>query len=290
MTGEPRLAGQTVVVIGGSSGIGMETARQAGQEGASVIITGRHADSLKQAAAEVGAHDTAAFDATDQAALRTFFADLPGPVDHVLVTGPGPYYAPLAELDHDRAHEDYDRHVWLAVSVAQQAVGRVRPGGTLLFMTGSGESRGPGLSLMAAGTAALPALVANLALEIAPIRVNLLAAGFVDTPLSASLLGEDLDKRRAELRATLPIRRVVGPADVAALAVHLMINTAITGATIAVDGGQQLLPGGLHGARTASRHHHRRFPGHRRWPGGRLPRARLGGGGQRPQDQAVGSR
>ena len=290
MTGGPHLAGQTVVVIGGSSGIGLETARLAGQEGADVIITGRHADRLKQAAADVGARDAAAFDATDPAALSGFFGGLPAPVDHVMATGPGPYYAPLAELEHDKAHADFDHHVWLAVSVAQQAVGRVRPGGTLLFMTGSGESRGPGLSLMAAATAALPALVANLALEIAPIRVNLLAAGFVDTPLSATLLGEDLDKRRAELRATLPIRRVVEPADVAALAVHLMINTAITGATCAIDGGQQLLPGGLRGARPASRHHHRRIPGHRCWPGGRVPRARLGGGGQRPQDQAVGSR
>jgi NAD(P)-dependent dehydrogenase (short-subunit alcohol dehydrogenase family) len=290
MTGEPHLAGQTVVVIGGSSGIGLETARLAGQEGAAVIITGRHADRLKQAAADVGARDTAVFDATDQAALSGFFGGLAGPVDHVMVTGPGPYYAPLAELEHDKAHADFDHHVWLAVSVAQQAVARVRPGGTLLFMTGSGESRGPGLSLMAAATAALPALVANLALEIAPIRVNLLAAGFVDTPLSATLLGGDLDKRRAELRATLPIRRVVEPADVAALAVHLMINTAITGATCAIDGGQQLLPGGLRGARPASRHHHRRIPGHWCRPRGRLPRARLGGGSQRPQDQAVGSR
>ena len=290
MTGEGHLAGQTVVVIGGSSGIGLETARLAGQEGAAVIITGRHADRLKQAAADVGARNTAVFDATDQAALSGFFGGLPGPVDHVMVTGPGPYYAPLSELEHDKAHADFDHHVWLAVSVAQQAVGRVRPGGTLLFMTGSGESRGPGLSLMAAATAALPALVANLALEIAPIRVNLLAAGFVDTPLSATLLGGDLDKRRAELRATLPIRRVVEPADVAALAVHLMINTAITGATCAIDGGQQLLPGGLRGARPASRHHHRRIPGHWCRPRGRLPRARLGGGGQRAQDQAIGSR
>jgi NAD(P)-dependent dehydrogenase (short-subunit alcohol dehydrogenase family) len=72
-------------------------------------------------------------------------------------------------------------------------------------------------------------------------RVNLIAAGFVDTPLSASLLGDDLDKRRDELRATLPIGRVVGPADVAALAVHIMINTALTGATYDIDGGQQLV-------------------------------------------------
>ena len=89
--------------------------------------------------------------------------------------------------------------------------------------------------------AAFPALVSNLALEVAPIRVNLIAAGFIDTPLSASLLGGDLEKRRDQLRATLPIGRVVGPDDVAALAVHLMSNTALTGATYTIDGGQQLV-------------------------------------------------
>jgi NAD(P)-dependent dehydrogenase (short-subunit alcohol dehydrogenase family) len=87
----------------------------------------------------------------------------------------------------------------------------------------------------------MPALTASLALDLAPIRVNLIAPGFVDTPLSASLLGDELDARRDELRATLPIGRVVGPADVAALAVELMINTAVTGATYDIDGGQQFI-------------------------------------------------
>ena len=238
----PELAGQTVVVIGGSAGIGLETARRARSEGAGVILTGRNPDRLQHAAAEIGAQSTAAFDATEFGRLQRFFGDLPAPIDHVLVTGPGPYYAPLAELDRDRAHRDFDAHLWLAVAVAQHAVGRVRPGGTLLFMGGTGgRGRGPGLSLIAAGTAALPALIANLAVEVAPIRVNLIAAGFVDTPLSATLLGDDLEARRDQLRATLPIGRVVGPADVAALAVHLMANTAVTGATYDIDGGQQLV-------------------------------------------------
>ena len=244
MTREPELAGQTVVVIGGSSGIGLETARRSRAEGAEVILTARNAEHLKQAAADVGARETAAFDATDRDALGRFFTGLPGPVDHVMVTGPGPYYAPLADLDHDRAVRDFDDHLWLAVAVAQRAIGRVRPGGTLLFMGGTGgRARGPGLSLIAAGTAALPALIANLAVEVAPIRVNLIAAGFVDTPLSAALLGDDVEARRAKLRAMLPTGRVVGPADVAALAVHLMTNTAVTGATYDIDGGQQLVPG-----------------------------------------------
>jgi NAD(P)-dependent dehydrogenase (short-subunit alcohol dehydrogenase family) len=122
------------------------------------------------------------------------------------------------------------------------AVGKVRPGGSLVFIGGTGgRRRGVGLALIGAMSAALPALVANLAIEFAPIRVNLVAPGFVDTPLSASLLGDQLAARREQLRATLPIGRVVGPADVAALAVHLMSNTALTGATYDVDGGQQLV-------------------------------------------------
>jgi NAD(P)-dependent dehydrogenase (short-subunit alcohol dehydrogenase family) len=239
---KPELAGQTVAVIGGSAGIGLETARRARAEGADVILAARNPDRLKQAAQEVGAQRTAAFDATDWAALDRFFQDLPEQIDHVMVTGPGPYYAPLADLDRERAHRAFDSHQWLAVAVAQHAVGRVRPGGTLLFMSGTGGRRpGVGMALISAATAALPALIANLAVEVAPVRVNLIAAGFVDTPLSAQLLGDDLDARRDQLRATLPTGRVVGPADVAALAVHIMSNTALTGATYDIDGGQQLV-------------------------------------------------
>ena len=170
--GDPDLLGQTVVVIGGSAGIGLETARRARAEGADVILAARNPDRLERAAAELGAQSSAAFDATDWDALGRFFAGLPETIDHVMVTGPGPYYAPLAELDRERAQRDWADHVWLAVAVAQHAVGRVRPGGTL------------------------------------------------------------------------PIGRVVGPADVAALAVHVMTNTALTGATYDIDGGQQLVARG----------------------------------------------
>jgi NAD(P)-dependent dehydrogenase (short-subunit alcohol dehydrogenase family) len=173
--------------------------------------------------------------------LGRFFAELPGPIDHVLVTGPGPYYAPLAEIDFDKARRGIDAHLLLALAVARESVGRVRPGGTLLFVGGTGGRRPNSGALISALTAASPALIRNLALELAPIRVNLIAAGFVDTPLSAAILGDQLDARREQLRATLPIRRVVGPADVAALAVHLMTNTALTGATFDIDGGQQLV-------------------------------------------------
>jgi NAD(P)-dependent dehydrogenase (short-subunit alcohol dehydrogenase family) len=240
----PELTGQTVVVIGGSSGIGLETARRARTQGADVILTGRNPDHLQQAAKEVDAKSTAAFDATDPAALEGFFGSLPDPIGHVMVTAGGQYYARLADMDFARARNAIDEHLMMALQATRYAAAKMRPGGTLLFMTGTGARR-PGLSLSVAAiqAAAMPALIANLAVEVAPVRVNLLAAGFVDTPLSASLLGDDLDQRRAQLRATLPIRRVVGPADVAALAVHIMTNTALTGSTYDVDGGEQLVPG-----------------------------------------------
>jgi len=243
MSAKPELAGQTVVVIGGTLGIGLETARRARAEGAEVILTARDADRVKRVGAELKAR-TAAFDATDFERLGKFFDELPGPIDHVLVTGPGPYYAPLAEFDFEKARRDLQAHLLMPIRVAQLAPGKVRPGGTLLFMGGTGGRRSaPGLGLISALTAAGPALTRNLAVELAPIRVNMIAAGFVDTPLSAAILGDQLDKRREHLRKTLPIGRVVGPADIAALAVHLMTNTAVTGATFDIDGGQQLVEG-----------------------------------------------
>jgi NAD(P)-dependent dehydrogenase (short-subunit alcohol dehydrogenase family) len=236
------LAGQTVVVIGGSAGIGFETARRARAEGADVILAARDPDRLEQAAREVGAARTAAFDANDTAALESFFRDLPA-IDHVMVTGPGPRYAPLLEMNESQVQEALSGHVMLDLEVARNAVGKMSPGGTLVFMGGTAGRRvDHRLGIVAAATAALPPFVAALALEVAPVRVNLIAAGFVDTPLSASLLGDQLDERRNELRATLPIGRVVGPTDVAALAVHIMSNTALTGATFDIDGGQQFAP------------------------------------------------
>jgi NAD(P)-dependent dehydrogenase (short-subunit alcohol dehydrogenase family) len=237
----PELLGQTVVVIGGSAGIGLETARRARSEGADVILAARNPERLEQAARELGALSSAAFDATDVERLERFLDELPAPIDHVMVTAGGPYYAPLAEIDFTRARRSLDDHLLLPVHVARNAVGKVRPGGTLLFVGGTGARRpAVGLALASAVTVGLPALVAGLALELAPVRVNLIAPGFVDTPLSASLLGDQIDARRDELRATLPIERVVGPDDVAALAVHVMANTALTGATYDIDGGQQL--------------------------------------------------
>jgi NAD(P)-dependent dehydrogenase (short-subunit alcohol dehydrogenase family) len=239
---EPQLLGQTVVVSGGSAGIGFETARRAAEEGAKLILTGRNAESLQRAACEVDALTTAAFDATDPALLAQFFRDLPAPVDHIMVTADRPSCGRLIDLDPANARRAFDEHFALFIEVARHAAGKVRASGTLIFMGGTGGRRpAMGFGIQSTLTAALPALTANLALELALVRVNLIAAGFVDTQLSASLLGDELESRRSQLRAKLPIRRVIKPRDVAPLAVHIIINTALTGATYDVDGGQQLV-------------------------------------------------
>jgi len=238
----PQLLGQTVVLIGGSAGMGLETARQARTEGAKVVLTGRNPERLQHAAGEVEAQSTAVFDANNDGALEQFFRDLPGPIDHVMVTAGRPTYGRMLEMDLAQVRAAVDEHLIMYIQIARYAAPKMKPGGSLVFLGGTGSRRpGLGLGIASTITVALPSLIANLALEVAPIRVNLIAAGFVDTPLSAELLGDDLENRRQQLRETNLIRRVVESSDVASLAVHLMTNTALTGATYDIDGGQSLV-------------------------------------------------
>jgi len=216
ISASPVLRGQVVVVIGGSSGIGLETARLARAHGADMILTAREPDRLYRAGLELAA-SIAAFDATDSGRLGRFFGALPAPVDHVLVAGPGSGGAPSGGSGPDPARRDVDVRLLLPLHVARNAAGKVVPGGTMLFVGGTGGRRpAADPALAAAVTAALPAMVRSLALEVAPVRVNLIAAG----PAGGGTAGQ---------------------AAIAALAVHLMTNTAITGATIDIGGGQPLI-------------------------------------------------
>ncbi len=159
---QQRLDGQTVVVLGGSAGIGLATAQLARAAGADVVITGRDRGRLTEAAAQVETAGTSAFDATDSAALASFFDGLDTPIDHVLVTGAGPSYAPLMEIDFEEAARDVAAHLWLPIHVARNAIGRVRPGGSLAFIGGTGARRpAPGLAVVTVLTAAMPALAAE---------------------------------------------------------------------------------------------------------------------------------
>ena len=171
--------------------------------------------------------------------MKGFFEDLPGPIDHILMTAGGPHYKPMLEMDADEVRHGIADHVVVALEVARNAAGRMRSGGSCSSGgTGAGGSAATSDRL---GGDRRPA-------PFPPPRPRAGArAGQPDRrrlrrhPASASLLGDQLDARREQLRTTLPIGRVVGPEDVAALAVHLMTNTALTGATYDIDGGQQLV-------------------------------------------------
>jgi NAD(P)-dependent dehydrogenase (short-subunit alcohol dehydrogenase family) len=241
---EPELTGQTVVLIGGSAGIGLETARRARSEGADVILTGRNPERLEHAAREISARSSAAFDADDADAVKRFFDDLPAPIDHVLVAAyTSGAYAPLLQRPSEDVGRSLGRRVTQVLEIARNAAPRMRPGGALLLTGGSVKKIDRESGITPAVFAVLPVFTATLALELAPVRVNLIQAGFVDTALASSYFedADDVEARREELRATLPIQRVVEPADVGALAVHLMVNTAITGAAYDIDGGQRLV-------------------------------------------------
>jgi NAD(P)-dependent dehydrogenase (short-subunit alcohol dehydrogenase family) len=241
---EPRLLGQTVVVIGGSAGIGLETGRFARSEGAEVVLTGRNPERLEQAARELSARSSAAFDADDADHVKHFFDELPAPIDHVLIAAfTRGSYGPMLQRLPEEVGQGIGRRVTQVLEIARNAAPKMRPGGTLLLTGGSERKPDRASGITPAAFAVLPPFTAALALELAPVRVNLIQAGFVDTALATSYFADEaaVEVRRDELRATLPIGRVVGPADVAALAVHLMTNTAVTGATYDIDGGQRLI-------------------------------------------------
>jgi NAD(P)-dependent dehydrogenase (short-subunit alcohol dehydrogenase family) len=241
---EPQLLGQTVVVIGGSAGIGLETARLASREGADVVLTGRSPERLAQAATDVSARSSAAFDADDPAGVKRFFGELDAPIDHVLVSAyTRRAHGPMLETTSEEVGKGVGRRVTQVLEIARHAAPKMRAGGALLLTGGSVRKFDRQSGITPAAFAVLPPFTAALALELAPVRVNLLQAAFVDTALAASLFEDEaaVEARREELRAALPIGRVVGPGDIAALAVHLMTNTAITGATYDIDGGQRLI-------------------------------------------------
>ena len=135
---EPRLLGQTVVVIGGSAGIGLETARLVRGEGGEVVLTGRDPKRLEQAASELSARSSAAFDADDAAGVKRFFDELPAPIDHVLVAAyTRRSSGPMLQLAPEEVGQGLGRRVTHVLEIARHAAPKMRPGGTLVLTGGT---------------------------------------------------------------------------------------------------------------------------------------------------------
>ncbi|MGK3982992.1 SDR family oxidoreductase [Sorangium sp. So ce136] len=233
---------QHVVVIGGSSGIGLGVARACLARGASLTLVSRSPEKLAGAAAELGDARrvrTFAADVTQEAEVRSLFNEHP-PARHVVVTAVQGHYQPVREMDIAAARHLIDSKLVAALHVAKHA--RIEPGGSLVFTTGIAAVRpGPGGSVVAAVNGALMSLVRALAIELAPVRVNALSPGWVDTPVWDSIAGGAKEQRFAQHARRLPVGRIGAPADIADAALFLMGNGFTTGEVLHVDGGHRLV-------------------------------------------------
>jgi len=236
------LAHGTVVILGGSSDIGLATAKAAKAEGARVVVTGRSADRLKSAQALLGADArTIVLDVADEAGTRALFEELDR-VDHVFIT------AGVVVLDSGLAPDSaslrpaLDTRFWGAFAAAKYGAAKMRGGGSITFMSGT-TARRPlkGAAVATASCGAVEAFARALAVDLAPTRVNTIQPGYVDTPMLEELLGEARNAIKAEAGAHLPVKRIGRPEEIADAVLFLMKNGYVNGITLTVDGGGLLV-------------------------------------------------
>jgi NAD(P)-dependent dehydrogenase (short-subunit alcohol dehydrogenase family) len=233
------LTNRTVVVIGGSSGIGAQIAQQAADRGADVVITGRDQDRLAAAAAHIGARRAIPFDAHDDDAVRTFFADL-GPVDHLVsMVGDSMAGGFLTTTPATMRHV-LDSKFWANWTIARHGAVSLTAGGSITFTAGTG-GRPHEISASYVANLALGALVQGLAVELAPdVRANAVAPTFMDTAFWKDMPRAELQATKERFATRVPLSRLGNVQEVAAAYLHLMTNGFITGQVLAIDGGIML--------------------------------------------------
>lgn len=229
------LSDRTVAVFGGSSGIGLAAAQAARALGARITIASRTEARLREAARRIGQAETAAIDIRDAAAVKRFF-DVRDPFDHVVVSAAELAVGPLRKRSLADERAAMDSKFWGAVNVAHAA--RIRPGGSLTLVSGMIGTRPTGAATMlSAINAAVDALAKALATEMAPVRVNCVSPGRIETPWWDFLPPADRQALFDRTASGLPLKRIGRPEEVAAQIVHLMQNGFMTGSIVLVDGG-----------------------------------------------------
>lgn len=246
-TGQPRsqpaqLERRTVVVIGGTSGIGLATAIQATAAGAEVIVIGLERDRARQVAAENGFSGWRAADVTRSETIVEALADIPR-VDHLAMLAGTFVAGKVLEADVDHLRKAFDERIWATVHAIRALGDRLAPDGSITLVSGwlADRPNADGTAVLAAAVAGMEALARGLALELAPRRVNALSPGPIDTPLWGKALGADRDAAVEAIKQTLPLHRFGTPAEVGAAVVLLMSNGWMTGETLHADGGVRLV-------------------------------------------------
>ncbi|WP_052469208.1 SDR family oxidoreductase [Pseudomonas massiliensis] len=239
---EVALEGKTIVIFGGTSGIGLAAAIQAKQAGGQVIVVGYEAARAEQVAAEQGFAGWRAADITKGESVHAALQDLER-VDHLVLLAGTFVAGKTLEADLAYLQRAFEERVWGAIHALRALGNRISNKGSVTLISGALADRPNafGTSVLAAASAAMEALARGLALELAPIRVNALSPGPTNTPILAKTLGQDRDGYVAALEQKLPLHRLGRPEEVGAGVVFLMSNGFMNGATLNVDGGSPLV-------------------------------------------------
>ncbi len=236
------LQGRSVLIVGGTSGIGLAAARQAKAAGASVIVVGFDAAGAERVAAEQGFAGWRAADVTKPDTITAALANTTH-VDHLVLLAGTFVAGKVLEAEVDHLRRAFEERIWAAIHTLRTLGDRLTPEASVTFISGALADRptGQGTAVLAAASAAMEALARGLALELAPRRVNTVSPGTTDTPLLARTLGTNRDGYVAALKEKLPLRRLGTAEEVGAAVVFLMSNGFMNGETLHVDGGTRLV-------------------------------------------------
>jgi len=230
-----------VVIVGGSSGMGRALAAELVAQGSEVTVAGRSADKLDDVRRELGVR-TVAMDVGVEQDIERLFA-VTGTVSHIVTTAAdvGGAYQPIAAYDVRAARTAVDSKLLGPLLLAKHGAPLLEPGGSIVFTSGIAAYRpGPRASLLAALNGALASLAAALAVELAPLRVNVVSPGWVDTPIWQDVAGDAAPETLAAMAARLPVGRIGRTQDIAAAIIALLRNGFITGTVLHADGGHRL--------------------------------------------------